>query len=230
MERFVHIGGRFWDRVNTEPEDIARSLEATDPVVTPFDDPVCGPSERVDLQLRPLGIGDLATKVAKRMIIRKAQTLWNRMTVDPQGGGLVVSPATRDALGEAIGAMDRSDWKLAAALLTVKSHLVGQPSEDRPFWEDRERNDALSADGDVYQQLDHLQFIAAMRAGVIPAGMVVYSAAEGGGIVKQEAAVVGRGETTSPTLRLLAEEREPVVRQCDTPPRHRNPGPGSPLR
>ncbi len=50
MERFVYLDGDSFDRVSNTAEEMARSLHAWIARVEPFNDPICGPSERVYLR------------------------------------------------------------------------------------------------------------------------------------------------------------------------------------
>ncbi len=50
MERFVYLNGVFFDRVSNTAEELACSLNAWIARVEPFEDVICGPSERVYLR------------------------------------------------------------------------------------------------------------------------------------------------------------------------------------
>jgi hypothetical protein len=49
VEKFVYLNGKFWDRVSTKPEQVARSLDAKIVSVSRFIHPVCGTSWKVEL-------------------------------------------------------------------------------------------------------------------------------------------------------------------------------------
>ena len=49
MERFVYLNGKFLDRVSNTAEEMAKSLNAEIERIEPFNDAICGESEKVYL-------------------------------------------------------------------------------------------------------------------------------------------------------------------------------------
>jgi hypothetical protein len=214
METFVHIGGRFHDRVSNTPEEVAASLGARIVSCEEFDHQVCGPSLRCEVEFEEIAV---PKRVSARTMASKLQIVANRVVTAPEVGGWLVSPALKAAIEESIPVAVRGDWRRLAALLRVKSYICGVegiPSEDfeEPFWEDTTR--FPEGEPTVYGTLDSLQFHAAMRAGTMPAGMTVFGVGERG------VGVVGRppdhdADDPSPTIRLMRERDLRYARQAE---------------
>lgn len=143
----------------------------------------------------------------KRRFIDEVTALLCSVSVTPEPGQTLVSQPLHDAIGEIQDEVDkaRTNWHLTAALTGVKSHIVSiEPGRTvgAPFWAEERAEDEPS----VYAILDGLHFRAAMRANVMPSGLSAYVATTDG-IRVQHGEVDTDASPTSPTLRLIAEER-----------------------
>jgi hypothetical protein len=50
MERFVYLNGQFFDRVSNTAEEMVKSLKAEIERIEPFNDAICGESEKIYLR------------------------------------------------------------------------------------------------------------------------------------------------------------------------------------
>lgn len=122
-----------------------------------------------------------------------------------------MSPDLRNAIIELKEALRKKDIIRAYEVSAVKSYIYTRMGIEKRkqchFTENGEYNSkVLGMDGrDVYGILDNIHFDLAMKAGKIPAGMMIFSA----GGIKQKGFPVGR----SKTLELIRKEHERIHRE-----------------
>ena len=147
------------------------------------------------------------SKSLKQEIVTAVSDLLLSVSVTPEPGSTTVSRSLFDAIREIAAevAKGRTDWHLVAALTGVKSYICGARPEDETkchFWEVRTEDEGR----DVYAILDAVHFRAASHVGVLPSGVTAFiGTCEGMAVHSGE--IDTSASSTSPTLRLIAEER-----------------------
>jgi len=121
-----------------------------------------------------------------------------------------ISPDLRIAVAELKNALKEKDIVRAYEVSAVKSYICTSMGERRcsgsHFTENGDYNrKVLGMDGSVYSILDNIHFDLAMKAGKIPAGMMIFSA-EG---IQQKGSPIGK----SKTLELMKKEQEKTERK-----------------
>jgi hypothetical protein len=116
-----------------------------------------------------------------------------------------ISPDLRNAVMELKEAIRKKDIVRAYEVSAVKSYICGSMKmRDCHFRENDEYNMKVLGTY-VYSTLDSIHFDLAMKAGKIPAGMMVFSA-EG---IRQKGSPIGK----SKTLELIRKEQARTVKE-----------------
>ena len=129
------------------------------------------------------------------------------VAVSPEPGRTLVSQALYDAIREieAEVTSNRTNWNLVAALTGVKSYIVTvEPSRTigDPFWVEQRGEGEAS----VYAILDGLHHEVCHKLDRVPSGRTEFRDTPRGAVAVS-GQVDASASPTSPTLRLIAEER-----------------------
>ena len=149
----------------------------------------------------------------RRDLGRLASSVSTKVTKDL----IWISHPLMDAIREIVAEVSkpRTNWGLVAALTSVKSLVCDFSFCDAgsdPFWE----QSPIGRDGEsVYGMMDALHFETAMKCDEIPSGMSIFWTDEEGSLIQAYGMMGTKVFPTSPTLELIATERERIFRECE---------------
>jgi hypothetical protein len=144
-------------------------------------------------------------KGASRKEIRKGDMMSNIEILNKILSKAKMSPDLHNAVMELKEAIRKKDIVRAYEISAVKSYICGSMKmRDCHFRENDEYNMKILGTY-VYSILDNIHFDLAMKAGKIPAGMMIFSA-EG---IQQKGSPIGK----SRTLELIRKEHARIVRE-----------------